>query len=46
MVEAVTHSLEHHELWRRREDYDYMVAYTLRQLSDVNRNLDLYEGGI
>jgi hypothetical protein len=43
---AVTHSSEHHELWRPQEDYNSMVVYTLRRLSDVNRNLDLYEGEI
>jgi tetratricopeptide (TPR) repeat protein len=38
----LTHTLE---LWRGREDSS-MVAYTLRRLSDVNRNLHLYEEGI
>jgi hypothetical protein len=42
---AVTHSSEHHELWRREENYNSMVAYTLRRLSYFNRNLDFYEGG-
>jgi tetratricopeptide (TPR) repeat protein len=38
----LTHTLE---LERRRGD-DYLIAHTLRYLSDANRLLDLYEEGI